>query len=160
MSKLPAHFDRKKADAILERLTDGQSLRAACLAEGVERSKFHRWIINDIDGLANQYAHARDIGLDQMADELLEISDTFDIQSREVATPSGQTVAVNEDALGHRKLRVDTRKWYLSKLAPKRYGDRQAMELSGPDGKPVQQQVQLVATGVPTPPDEAFDDLV
>jgi hypothetical protein len=33
--------------------------------------------------------------------------------------------------IDHRRLKVDTRKWYLSKLAPKRYGDRIAVEHSG-----------------------------
>ena len=29
------------------------------------------------------------------------------------------------------RLRVETRKWFLSKLAPKRYGDRQAVDMTG-----------------------------
>ena len=44
-----------------------------------------------------------------MADECLVIADS----------------ATAEDAQA-RRLSVDTRKWYLSKLAPKRYGDQQA----------------------------------
>jgi hypothetical protein len=33
--------------------------------------------------------------------------------------------------------RVDARKWFASKVAPKKYGDRAATELSGPNGEPL-----------------------
>jgi hypothetical protein len=33
---------------------------------------------------------------------------------------------------------VDSLKWHLCKLAPKKYGDKVAAELSGPDGGPIQ----------------------
>ncbi len=38
---------------------------------------------------------------------------------------------LNGEHVQRSRLRVDTRKWFLSKLAPKRYGDRQAVEISG-----------------------------
>ncbi|HXD37446.1 MAG TPA: hypothetical protein VN624_12375, partial [Rhodanobacter sp.] len=36
-----------------------------------------------------------------------------------------------EDMLGHRKLRIDTRLKLLAKWDPKRYGDKQQLEHSG-----------------------------
>lgn len=41
---------------------------------------------------------------------------------------------IAEDA-NSRRVRVDARKWYLSKLAPKRYGDR--LELAGDKEAPL-----------------------
>jgi hypothetical protein len=35
---------------------------------------------------------------------------------------------------------IDTRKWILAKMAPKKYGDKVIQELSGPDGGPIQSQ--------------------
>jgi hypothetical protein len=35
------------------------------------------------------------------------------------------------------RLRVDARKWYLSKLASKKFGERSAIELTGKDGGPI-----------------------
>jgi len=52
------------------------------------------------------------MGLDAMADEMLEISDSKDAD-------------VNRD-----RLRVDTRKWYLAKLAPKRFGNSKTVDLN------------------------------
>lgn len=36
------------------------------------------------------------------------------------------------------KLRVDTRKWLMSKMDPKKYGDRQEHRLTGANGGPIQ----------------------
>lgn len=53
------------------------------------------------------------------------------------------------------RLRVDTRKWLLSKMLPKVYGDRAALELSGPDGKAIQHEVKgLVGVVQSMPVDE------
>jgi hypothetical protein len=34
---------------------------------------------------------------------------------------------------------VDTRKWLLSKIFPKKYGDKVSAEVSGPDGGPIRE---------------------
>ena len=97
------------------------------------------WVVDNVQGFAAQYTRARDLGLDVMAEEVLDISDDGrnDWVERETARGTPY-VALNEEALGRSRLRVDARKWYLSKLAPKRYGEKQAVELTGADGGPVQ----------------------
>jgi Bacteriophage Sf6, terminase small subunit-like len=55
---------------------------------------------------AGHYARARELGYMVMADEILDIADE--------STKDGH----------HQRLRVDTRKWMLSKVLPKIYGDR------------------------------------
>ena len=71
------------------------------------------WALADVEGFAAQYAHAREIGYQNLADELLEIADNL----------GGEW--------GRDRLRVDTRKWLLSKALPKVYGDKQQIEHSG-----------------------------
>jgi acyl-CoA thioesterase FadM len=44
---------------------------------------------------------------------------------------------VNHSAIARAKLQVDTRKWIMSKMAPKKYGEKIQQELTGPDGKPL-----------------------
>ena len=60
-----------------------------------------------------------------MADELIEIADN----------PETEAASVNRDWL-----KVDTRKWLLSKALPKLYGDRLTAEMSGPDSGPIKTQ--------------------
>jgi hypothetical protein len=129
-------FDSAVAAYVCEHLAEGKSLREICRerretdptfpAESTVRS----WVVDDINGFAAQYARARDIGLDCLADEIREISDTPVIGETETTKEWGTEVKKG-DMLEHRRLQVDSRKWYLSKLAPKRYGDRIAHEHSG-----------------------------
>lgn len=104
------------------------------------RPTVYEWIDRDIDGFADRYARARDLGLDVVADEVMAIVDAPVGSTENGATDSG--------AVADKRLRFDARRWYLSKLAPKRYGDKVSQEISGPDGGPVRTTV-TIATGVP-----------
>ncbi len=65
-----------------------------------------------------------------LADETLEIADEPVGSLESGATDSG--------AVQKQRLQVDTRKWLLSKMVPKKYGDKLQQELTGTDGGPVQ----------------------
>jgi hypothetical protein len=106
--------------AICERLSAGESLRSICRDEGMPSEvTVRRWAMDNTGGFAAQYAQARNLGLDALADEVIEIADTGSSDTQ------------------RDRLRFDARRWLLSKLAPKRYGDRQSVEVSGPDGAPI-----------------------
>ncbi len=134
----PNSYTPEIAAEICEALAAGKSLRAICEAEHLpHRATVHRWVLNNEQGFCDQYVRARDIGLDALAEEALAIADTPVEGVRREESDEGYK-EVREDMLGHRKLQVDTRKWYLSKLAPKKYGDKTSMELTGANGGPVQ----------------------
>lgn len=93
-------------------------------------SAVRAWVLEDRDGFSAQYTRAREIGYHAMADELLEISDdgTNDWMKR---TQGEDTIdVVNNEAIARSRLRVDTRKWMLSKALPKIYGDKTQVEAS------------------------------
>lgn len=128
----PSSYTPEVAEEILRRLSEGESLRSICRDDHLPaESTVRLWAVDDIHGFSAQYARARDVGLDAVADELLEISDdaTNDWMERNGSDSEGW--AVNGEALGRSRLRVDTRKWLLSKMAPKKYGDRVALDHSG-----------------------------
>jgi hypothetical protein len=117
-------------DAICEQLADGKSLREVCKAEGMpNRSTVFRALTEDAL-FRDQYARAREAGVEVMADELLDISDDGrnDFMERDLGD-GVVTQQLNAEHIQRSKLRVDTRKWLLSKLAPKKYGDK--LELGG-----------------------------
>lgn len=133
----PSKFSAPLAKAICARLAEGESLRSICKAEGMpHESTVRSWVVDDIKGFSTHYARARDIGLDALADEALEISDNAanDWMERHGEEDAGWQA--NGDHIARSRLRVDTRKWYLSKLAPKRYGDK--LELRGDAESPLQ----------------------
>ena len=80
-----------------------------------DKATVFRWLEVD-EVFRDQYASARNTGLDAMSEELLEIADEQVGSLDNGATDAG--------AVARNRLRVDARKWYLSKLAPKKYGDR------------------------------------
>ncbi len=83
-----------------------------------------------------QYARAKELQAEYLLGEIFEIADdgTNDWMERQRQDGS---VAVDHEHIQRSKLRVDTRKWAMSKMAPKKYGERVAMEHSGPDGGPI-----------------------
>lgn len=127
----PSSYNQDTADEICDRLADGESLRAICRDAHLPDFKtVFRWL-QVRTGFRQQYAEARDIGLEQMAEELLEIADdgSNDFMDRQIG--DGVVVSqLNAEHIQRSRLRVDTRKWYLSKLAPKRYGDKLLVDAS------------------------------
>jgi DNA-binding helix-hairpin-helix protein with protein kinase domain len=96
-------------------VTNGQSLRKCCIQVGIDPARFLR-AVDASPELAKQYARARQALLDKMADEILELADA--------PVPVLDNGATDNALVRQRQLQVDTRKWFLSKLAPKVYGDR------------------------------------
>ena len=114
-----AVFDQSKADAICARLGEGLSLRKACAAEGMAPMTVLGWVDANA-AFSVQYAQARARGYQLLADEILEISDD---SSRDVIeTEHGPKV--DAEVVARSRLRVDSRKWMLSKMLPKVYGDK------------------------------------
>lgn len=124
MAKPFITFEPGTAEKILEGLREGRSLRQVCKgAEMPSASCVRKWAEEDAE-FGVQYARARDQGLLQLADDLVQIADdgTNDYKG---------DGSLDIDHLQRSKLRVDTRKWILSKLVPKIYGDKQVIEHQG-----------------------------
>jgi hypothetical protein len=124
------HSSRTKllTDSILADITAGLSLRKSAATHGVPPSTFISWC-NEDAALAEQYARARENGIEVMADDILEISDEASVEARYQG--EDVTLALDATAVARNRLRVDTRKWLLSKMAPKKFGDKLDLNHSG-----------------------------
>lgn len=135
----PSSYTPEIAAEICERLAAGESLRSICRDPYLpDERTVRRWALDNVEGFSPQYARARDMGLDAVADEMLDIADDGSNDWMERNDPDNPGWTFNGEHSSRSKLRVDTRKWYLSKLAPKRYGEKTSMELTGAEGGPVQ----------------------
>jgi len=103
-------------------------------------STVRNWVLDDREGFSAQYARAREIGYMTMADELLEIADDG---KNDWMKRNGEGSQLNGEHVQRSRLRVDTRKWLLSKALPKVFGDKITHE--GGE-KPI---AMLISTGVP-----------
>ena len=116
----PSKYSDKLALAICKRIAEGESLIKVCKSpEMPHKSTVIRWTLT-IDDFHDHYARAREIQAELMADEITDIADS-------------ENGDVQRD-----RLKVDTRKWYLSHVLPKKYGDKKAIEITGENGGPVQ----------------------
>lgn len=140
MAGRPEVYTEEIAAEVCNRLAQGESLRSICRDESLPgRTTITKWIIEDKNGFASQYARAKDIGLDEMADEIFDIADdSRNDWVKKIGKNGAPYVALNDEAISRARLRVDARKWYLSKLAPKRYGEKLQTEHTG--------SVSIVAT--------------
>jgi len=104
---------------------------------------FYRWMIHNPE-LRTEYARAKTEQLEILADEIAAIAD--ETQPSEIVTikADGSREVKIVDATEHRRLRIDTRKWLLSKLKPKTYGDKLDLNHGGSVG------IQLV-NDIPRP---------
>lgn len=105
--------------AVLDGMADeGLSLRKSCLKADVKQSSFMRWVGEDRD-LADQYARAREA----MADVRLDLTlDIVHAAPDMIDTPTGPKI--DPAFVAWQRLRYDAEKWHMSKIAPKKYGDK------------------------------------
>lgn len=96
-------------------ISEGLSVRKACKQAGITVQAFYNRM-NAEPSLLEHYARAMQCRADALFDEIVDIADNNE--------PGADT---NRD-----RLRVDTRKWIVAKMMPKKYGDR-PQELIDPE---------------------------
>lgn len=125
------------AERICGRLAMGHTLRSVCSEKGMPRAHtVIGWTLVN-PAFREHYVRAREIGYLQMADGILDIADDGSNDYVERLRADGSKVVLFDgEHVQRSRLRVDTRKWLMSKALPKLYGDK--LELSGPGGGPIQ----------------------
>ena len=120
-------FTQEAADRICEHIAEGASLRAVCrLSEMPSASTVFKWLSEE-PAFAEQYARACEARAETMFEDMLDIADESGFDT--IQGENGDRA--NTEWISRSKLRVDTRKWMLSKMAPKKYGDKITQEHTG-----------------------------
>ena len=121
----PLTYTAEIADEVCERLANGESLRSICSDDHLPpESTVRRWAVHDEGGFAAHYAQAREIGYARLAEDILDISDNGTNDWIERNDPNNAGYEANGEHIQRSRLRVESRKWLLSKCLPKIYGDR------------------------------------
>ncbi len=139
----PSDYTQEKADKICEMLSEGMSLRSVCKEEGMpSAATVFKWMREHEDFL-KQYTRAKEESADAMAEECLDIADDGTNDYMERLDKDGESVGyqVNGEHIQRSRLRVETRKWLMAKMKPKKYGEKVVQEQTGPNGGPVQHTV-------------------
>ena len=116
----PTKYSESLADTICARLAEGESMRRIARDESMPAlSTLFLWLRKH-DDFSEQYVMAKQESADAMFEEILDIADngTNDF----VETQGGYKT--NSENIQRSRLRIDTRKWMMSKMKPKKYGDK------------------------------------
>ena len=114
----PSKYKPETGDRICQMLAGGQSASKACKSVGVSLMSMYRWL-REHEEFRDNYARAREDQADTFADEMCDIAD-------------------EEEDVQRAKLKIDARKWVAARMKPKSWGDRSAIEHSGPNGGPIE----------------------
>lgn len=116
----PTVFTQELADHICERISEGESLRSVCRDANIPPAgTILRWVAQN-SVFREQYDAAMEQRAEYLFEEMFEIADETKLDT--IETDTGERP--NAEWISRSRLRVDVRKWALSKMMPKKYGDR------------------------------------
>ena len=120
--KRQSEFSEELFEEICQRMEGGEWLRKICDkdAEIPSRQTFLRWIEKDT-GRQERYARASRAMVDYWAEELLEIANETD---KDTITDEKGRRRCNFEWVANKKLHSENLRFLMSKIYPKRYGDR------------------------------------
>lgn len=125
---ISVRYSKALATKICKRLIEGDSLTRICREPGFpHKGTIYEWILLHPE-FEQQYRRAREIQAEMMADEIFDIADDG---SNDYRRDENGNRIVDSDHVSRSRLRVDARKWYLSKVLPKVYGEKISQEHAG-----------------------------
>lgn len=137
---------------VCQSIRDGLSARKACAMHGVGFAQLRLWCDQN-EAFAQQYASAREVLYEHWEEDILEVADEQQIGTIRRDKLLGSEIETR-DMIDHRRLRVQTRQWLLSKLKPKKFGDK--MALGGADDlPPIQSKADVTLT-----PEDAYKQMI
>lgn len=118
-------YSKKEKYKIFEkiclRIIEGEAVRTILLQDDMPAMEtFWRWMKED-EELSKQYARAKELFAEGMFEDIILISDGTD---DDVLIDEEGKEQINHNVIQRDRLRSDNRKWVLSKLNPKKYGDK------------------------------------
>ncbi len=138
----PTKYNKALSEEICSRIAQGESMRSISRDESMPACEtLFRWL-RIHEEFQEQYRTAKEESHHAWYEDIVDISDNqVGVQAMTkgeggemipLFNPDGSPVMiVDSPAVAHAKLRVDSRKWALSKLMPKKYGERIHTEHSG-----------------------------
>ena len=120
MAKRQSKRTPEVEERIIDALSNGIALRVVCREDGMPSWRaVYDWMNAD-EAFATRVAHARDLGFEALAEDILDIADN--------------TRAIG-DHVQLSKMRIDTRLKLLACWSPKRYGTKQDVSIGNKEGE-------------------------
>jgi hypothetical protein len=122
-------FTENLFNDICSQVANGTALRKVLRDKKINPNQFYPYLRANPEA-DKQYAYAKERMADAMLDEIIEIADET---SRDIIqTDDGHVI--DGFAAQRARVMIDTRKWAMGKLLPKKYGDKLQQDNISSDG--------------------------
>jgi len=116
----PTDYSPELADIICERLADGESMRSVCRDTTTpSMTTIFRWL-REKEDFRKQYEIAVNERTEAMAEDIVDIADNATNDWMERNGDDNEGYQLNGENIQRSRLRVDVRKWHMSKMKPKK----------------------------------------
>ncbi len=130
----PSSFTDETADRICERLSSGESLIHITKDPKMpSQAVVYLWL-SKFPVFLEKYTRAREFWAEHQFERMMHIAETPMLGKRTKVKNDGSKEVITGDMVDHRRLLVDTIKWSLARMSPKKYSDRQDINLKTPEG--------------------------
>lgn len=130
----PTIYSQAVADRICELIMNSSRGLASLLADSdgmPGETTVYRWL-SDNPEFREQYACAREAQADHILDECLQIADDSSGDVKVIERGDGsKEERCDHEFVARSRLKVETRLKVIEKLAPKKYGPKQQLEVNG-----------------------------
>lgn len=127
----PTSYTPELAAELCALLAMGQSIRTACKGANMPSvATVYNWLAI-IPEFPEQYARAKADAADAMAEDIMDIADDSSNDYMELTYNDQTIVRLNQENIQRSKLRIETRRWLMSKYKPKKYGDKLDLTTGG-----------------------------
>lgn len=130
-------------DRICAEMVSGKSLNTVVQMEGMPSKRAVMYWLRQHPEFEKIYRIAQQERAEGYIEEIIEISDDGSNDWMSNNDPDNPGYKLNGENCQRSRLRVDSRKWIVSKMMPRLYGDK--VEHTGPEGGPL--QVNIVRFG-------------
>lgn len=132
----PTNYTTELAALVCEQIACGDKLKEICQREGMPKARTVFLWLSKHEEFMQMHARALEHRGLSLAEETLEIADTVTPGEKRITKETDKgtfTEIVEGDMVERAKLKVDTRKWFLSRLLPRQYGDKNTTDLNVTD---------------------------
>ncbi|NAW50772.1 hypothetical protein GNY06_05035 [Elizabethkingia argentiflava] len=150
-------YPKKKVESIFEKIIteiaeNNRSVRSILKDEGMPSMRtFFKWLKEDEEKV-KQYEISCEIRAASLFDEMMDIAYNTENGTTEKIIDGERKEIITSDMLGHRRLKIDTIKWALSKMMPKKYGDK--LDVTSKGDKLESESPTVINFKYVPPPDE------
>ncbi len=131
----PSTYTKELADLICSRIIEGKSLRSILNEEDMpDKSTVFRWL-REFKEFRDNYDSSVIERTLAMGEEIIDIADEGTNDFMTITKGDVSYNVEDREVTNRSKLRVETRKWLMSKMQPKKYGDK--VDVTS-DGKAIQ----------------------